>query len=186
MANKVVRSVAVMLVGCLLVFMSESAISLLSRIVGVVFLLPALVSLVNIYVSRNNAALLPKVLITVIDVGSMAFGTWIIVSPLTFQDVFVKLLAVVLLVYAVYQVVMLVSAQKHSAVHVAWYVTPLLLVVVAVVLLSVSFEKTSAMSVVLGIGAIVSGLSDLLISLKFRNSSQHAVVPSSVNGSQES
>ena len=108
MVNNVVRSIAVMLVGCLLVFMSESAISLLTRIVGAVFFLPALVSLVNLYVSRKDAALLPKVLISVIDIGSMAFGIWIMVVPATFQSVFVKLLAVILLIYAVYQVVMLV------------------------------------------------------------------------------
>ena len=185
MVNNVVRSIAVMLVGCLLVFMSESAISLLTRIVGAVFFLPALVSLVNLYVSRKDAAMLPKVLISVIDIGSMAFGIWIMVAPVTFQSVFVKLLAVILLVYAVYQVVMLVSAHKHITVPATLYVTPLLLVIAAVVLLSVSFEKTSTMSIVFGICAIVSGLSDLLISLKLKNSSQHAVVQSSVSSSEE-
>ena len=165
-----------MLVGCLLVFMSESAISLLTRIVGAVFFLPALVSVVNLYVSRKDAAMLPKVLISVIDIGSMAFGIWIMVAPVTFQSVFVKLLAVILLVYAVYQVVMLVSAHKHITVPATLYVTPLLLVIAAVVLLSVSFEKTYTMSIVFGICAIVSGLSDLLISLKLKNSSQHRAV----------
>ena len=185
MVNNVVRSIAVMLVGCLLVFMSESAISLLTRIVGAVFFLPALVSLVNLYVSRKDAAMHPKVLISVIDIGSMAFGIWIMVAPVTFQSVFVKLLAVILLVYAVYQVVMLVSAHKHIAVPATLYVAPLLLVIAAVVLLSVSFEKTSTMSIVFGICAIVSGLSDLLLSLKLKNSSQHAVVQSSVSSSAE-
>ena len=174
-----------MLVGCLLVFMSESAISLLTRIVGAVFFLPALVSVVNLYVSRKDAAMLPKVLISVIDIGSMAFGIWIMVAPVTFQSVFVKLLAVILLVYAVYQVVMLVSAHKHITVPATLYVTPLLLVIAAVVLLSVSFEKTYTMSIVFGICAIVSGLSDLLISLKLKNSSQHAAVQSSVSSSAE-
>lgn len=168
MTNNVIRSVAIMLIGLVLIFMSDSAMTMLIRIVGAAFFLPALVSIINLYVSRSESGIVPKVLISVIDVGSMAFGVWLMAAPSHFESVFVKLLALILLVFAVYQVIMIVSAQRYSLVPAAMYIAPLLLVVAAVVLLSVSIDSSSTISIIFGISALVSGISDLLICLKLR------------------
>lgn len=169
MLNNVIRSIAIMLIGLVLIFMSDSAMILLVRLTGAAFFLPALVSIINLYVSRSESGVIPKVLISVIDVGSMAFGVWLMMAPDLFQDVFVKLLAIVLLVFAIYQVIMIVAAQKYSIVPALMFVAPLLIVVVSIVLLSVKFESASTTSVVFGICTAFSGLSDLLISLKLKN-----------------
>lgn len=169
MVNNVIRSIAIMLIGLVLIFMSDSAMTLLVRLTGAAFFLPALVSIINLYVSRSENGLIPKVLISVIDVGSMAFGAWLMAAPDHFQAVFVKLLAVVLIVFAVYQVIMIISAQKYSVVPALMFVAPLLIIVVSIVMLSVSFESSSTTSIVFGICTAFSGLSDLLISLKLKN-----------------
>ena len=169
MLNNVIRSIAIMLIGLVLIFMSDSAMILLVRLTGAAFFLPALVSIINLYVSRSESGAIPKVLISVIDVGSMAFGVWLMMAPGHFQDVFVKLLAIVLLVFAIYQVIMIVTAQKYSIVPALMFVAPLLIIVVSIVLLSVKFESASTTSVVFGICTAFSGLSDLLISLKLKN-----------------
>ena len=124
--------------------------------------LPALVSIINLYVARSESGMIPKVLISVIDVGSMAFGVWLMAAPIDFQDVFVKLLAVVL-------VVLIISAQKYSIVPPLMFVAPLLIIVVSIVMFSVKFESSSTTSIVFGICTAFSGLSDLLISLKLKN-----------------
>jgi uncharacterized membrane protein HdeD (DUF308 family) len=169
MVNNVIRSIAIMLIGLVLIFMSDSAMTLLVRLTGAAFFLPALVSIINLYVSRSENGLIPKVLISVIDVGSMAFGAWLMAAPDHFEAVFVKLLAVVLIVFAVYQVIMIISAQKYSVVPALMFVAPLLIIVVSIVMLSVSFESSSTTSIVFGICTSFSGLSDLLISLKLKN-----------------
>lgn len=168
MTNNVIRSVAIMLIGLVLIFMSESAMAMLIRIVGAAFFLPALVSIINLYVSRSESGIIPKVLISVIDVGSMAFGVWLMVAPAHFENVFVKLLALILLVFAVYQVIMIISAQRYSMVPMQMYIAPLLLVVAAIVLFSVSISSSSTISIIFGVSAVVSGVSDLLICLKLR------------------
>ena len=50
MTNNVIRSVAIMLLGLVLIFMSDGAMALLIRLIGAAFFLPALVSIINLYV----------------------------------------------------------------------------------------------------------------------------------------
>lgn len=175
MRNNVIRSIAIMLIGLLLIFMSDSGLELLIRVVGAAFFLPAMVSVINIYISRAQSGIVPKVVISVIDVGSMAFGVWLMAAPSHFQGVFVKLLAIVLLIFAIYQVVMIVSAQRYSMVPMQMYIAPLVLIVVAIIMLTVSF-RISTMSIIFGACAFISGLSDMLIAFKFKATSPRGLM----------
>ncbi|MBR6691025.1 MAG: DUF308 domain-containing protein [Bacteroidaceae bacterium] len=166
MANNVIRSLATMLIGLLMIFVSDSALPIIIRISGAAFFLPALVSIITVYVSRKESSVIPKVLITIIDVGSMAFGVWLIADPVNFVDLFTILLGVILILFALFQVVMIVTAQKHSIVPLSLLAIPLLLVVAGIIIMTDPFDASSTTSVVFGICATLAGLSDLLISLK--------------------
>lgn len=166
MANNVIRSLATMLIGLLMIFVSDSALPIIIRISGAAFFLPALVSIITVYVSRKESSVIPKVLITIIDVGSMAFGVWLIADPVNFVDLFTILLGVILILFALFQVVMIVTAQKHSIVPLSLLAIPLLLVVAGIIIMTDPFDASSTTSVVFGICAAFAGLSDLLISLK--------------------
>ena len=166
MANNVIRSLATMLIGLLMIFVSDSALPIIIRISGAAFFLPALVSIITVYVSRKESSVIPKVLITIIDVGSMAFGVWLIADPVNFVDLFTILLGVILILFALFQVVMIVTAQKYSIVPLSLLAIPLLLVVAGIIIMTDPFDASSTTSVVFGICAALAGLSDLLISLK--------------------
>lgn len=169
MTKKLIRSIAIMLFGLVLVFLSDGMVTVLIRLVGAAFFLPALVSIINLYVSRAESKIVSKVLISIIDVGSMAFGVWLMVSPSHFETVFVKLLAVMLLVFALYQIVVIVSAQRHTIIPVQMYIAPLLLVVAAIILFAVEFSSLSTISVIFGLSAFVAGLSDLILTIKLKD-----------------
>lgn len=177
MVNNVIRSVAVMLLGLVLILMSESAMGLLIRLVGAAFFLPALVSIVNLYVPRseNKHGLFSKILITIINVGSMAFGVWLMVAPGDFEDTFIKLLAILLVAFALYQLIMVVAAQRHTTVPVPMYIAPMVLIVLAVILFSVENLSRPTCSILFGIGALVAGISDLVISLKLKGNSKKMI-----------
>ena len=175
MTKNVIRSILVMLLGLVLIFMSEKAMSLLIRIVGVAFFLPALVSIVNLYVSRAESGIISKVLISIIDIGSMAFGVWLMVAPGHFEDVFMKLLAILLIIFAVYQLIMIVSAQRYSVVPFAMYIAPLVLIVFAVILFSVKLSSVSTTSILFGVCALIAGVSDLLILLKLKENTSKMI-----------
>ncbi|MDO5461090.1 MAG: DUF308 domain-containing protein [Bacteroidales bacterium] len=165
MLNKVVRSMATMLVGFLLVFLPESAMGLIIRVVGAAFFLPALISAIRLYMSRNQVDTMRLIAIAVIDLGSMVFGVWLMVAPTTFAELFITLLGIALLVFAVFQVFVVYSAQKYRPMHWGFLITPFLLAVAAIIVLANPFGTLEAVSVMLGICAIVSGLSDLVISI---------------------
>lgn len=169
--NSVIRGLATMLVGLLLLFVSDSALPLLIRVTGAVFFLPALVSMVNIYISRAETAIIPKVLMSLINIGSMAFGLWLMILPDTFIELFTTLLAIILFVFALYQVIVIVAAQRHTGISFGMLVVPLLLIVAAVVILAVPFETAATISVVFGICAIIAGISDIVISLNIKKKS---------------
>ena len=52
MINNIIRGSLVALVGILLIVLNESVMPLLVRLLGVVFFLPAFMSLVNLYMKR--------------------------------------------------------------------------------------------------------------------------------------
>ncbi len=180
--NSVIRGLATMLVGLLLLFVSDSALPLLIRVTGAVFFLPALVSMVNIYISRAETAIVPKVLMSLINIGSMAFGLWLMILPDTFIELFTTLLAIILFVFALYQVIVIVAAQRHTRISLGMLVAPLLLIVAAVVILAVPFETAATISVVFGICAIIAGISDIVISLNIKKKSANNAFPVSKGG----
>ena len=166
--NGIIRGLAIMLVGLLLMFMSDSAMPLLIRVTGAVFFLPALVSMVNLYITRGETAMLPKILISLINIGCMAFGLWLMILPETFMNLFTTLLAVLLFVFALYQAIVLVAAHRRMQVSWGMIVAPLLLIVASVIMFTVSFDDAATVSIVFGICAVVAGLSDIVISLSVR------------------
>ena len=168
MTSSVVRSIVMVLIGLLFIFWSGSVVSVLIRVIGAAFFLPALLSAVNVFLTRAQGKVFPKVLISTIDIGSMAFGLWLMIAPVSFEILFVKLLAVLLLLFALYQIVMIALGQKGHRVSAWLFVVPLLLIVVAAVLFSSSFHSLEVLPVVFGAVTVVSGLSDLLITFRLR------------------
>lgn len=165
MANSVIRGIAVMLIGVLLMFWSENLVNLFIRLLGVAFLLPALVSLVNVHFSHWQGGVFPKVLVTLVDLGSMAFGIWMLVSPAGFVTLLVKVLALLLLLFAVFRMVLLAMAQRVCAVSLWMYLFPLMLVVASIVLFVSTFAVLETFSFLFGIVAALSGLSDIVMSV---------------------
>lgn len=175
MNNGLVRGLITLVIGILLIVMSGSAMELLIRLAGIAFFLPALVSLVSLYVSRKEAQKLPSIAIAVIDVGSMAFGLWLIVYPLTFQNVFVKLMAVLLFVVALHQLYVALRLVKKGG----WkmLVVPLVIAAVAAFMFFRTWEAVSAIAVAIGICAVVLALSDIVVAVMSRKASKNEVVP---------
>ena len=164
MLSNVIRSLATMLIGVLLLFLPENAVELLIRVLGVAFLLPALISVVKLFTTRNDAKTFAKVAISVINIGCIAFGTWLLVSPKTFAELFILLLGVALLFFGLFQL-FVVFSKRSVNMHWGFLIVPLLTVVTSVVVLANPFETVSVVSVVIGVCAFVTGCSDLVISL---------------------
>ena len=168
MLNAFFRSLSVVIIGVLLIVMGDGAMELLVRLVGVAFFLPALVSFISVYSKRKEAGKLPSVAIAVIDVGCMAFGLWLLVNPFSFQSVFVKLLAVILLVIALFQVYEVLSTSLRRSGGWKMLVAPLLIAAIAVYLFFWTSAAISLVAVIIGVVAVVSALSDIVLAIMLR------------------
>lgn len=166
MSTGVVRSIVVMLVGIMFMFWSESVANMFIRALGVAFFLPAFVSIVRLYVSNVQQGTLSKLLVSTVDVGSMAFGLWLIISPAGFETMVVKLLAVIALIFALFQIFMVFAARRSFALSAWTLLVPVLLLVGGVLLFTSSFRPLKALSVMFGIVTVLSGIFDLVMSLK--------------------
>ena len=166
MSTGVVRSVVVMLAGVLLMFWSESVANAFIRIVGVAFFLPAFVSIVQVALSKVRNGAFSKLLVSTIDVGSMAFGLWLMIAPAGFETLIVKVFAVVALLLAVYQIVMFFVARRRFALSGWTLLVPLLLIAGGVLLFNSPLRPLKVLSVAFGVVVLLSGVLDLVVSLK--------------------
>ena len=168
MNGGLVRGLMTMAIGVLLIVMGDGAMELLVRLVGVAFFLPALVSFISVYSKRKEADKLPSVAIAVIDVGCMAFGLWLLVNPFSFQSVFVKLLAVILLVIALFQVYEVLSTSLRRSGGWKMLIAPLLIAAIAVYLFFWTSAAISLVAVIIGVVSVVSALSDIVLAIMLR------------------
>ena len=165
MINDLLRGVLVTLVGVLLISLSESAMPFLVRLLGVVFFLPASFSLLNLYMARKKYAAFPKYVMSVINIGSVVFGVLLMLFPVSFLEFFVILLALALLGFSLFQLFVVLSLFWSQKTGLGLLVVPLLLTVVSIIVLLNPFDVISTASVIIGVCLVVSGVSDIVISI---------------------
>lgn len=165
MINNIIRGSLVALVGILLIVLNESVMPLLVRLLGVVFFLPAFISLVNLYMKRNGTPMFPMLMMNVINIGSVILGILLMLFPVAFLEFFVILLAVMLLCFSLLQAYAAISMCRSLKQGLGLLATPVLLLVMSIVLLFNPFGAISTATLIVGICLVVSGGSDIVISV---------------------
>lgn len=161
-----VRSISTIIVGLLLMFMSEEVLPLMVRVVGAAFFFPALVSMISVYRNRQNSSPVQNVLVTIVDIGSIAFGLWLLIAPETFLSWVLRMLSIVLFAISSYQLFVLFTSRKFFPLSWKTVTVPLLLALLAIVVFANPFETAYISSIVLGVGIFLAGLSDFIISFR--------------------
>lgn len=165
MINNIIRGSLVALVGILLIVLNESVMPLLVRLLGAVFFLPAFISLVNLYMKRNGTPMFPMLMMNVINIGSVILGILLMLFPVAFLEFFVILLAVMLLCFSLLQAYAAISMCRSLKQGLGLLATPVLLLVMSIVLLFNPFGAISTATLIVGICLVVSGGSDIVISV---------------------
>lgn len=165
MRSAFVRNLIIIFVGIMLVFMNESSMPLLVRIVGVMFFVPAFVSLAGLFFSRPGLTAVSVTFSLLVNVGSMAFGLWLIISPGFFMGLFLKLIAVALLLASGYRLFSLLRWRGSGFFSWKMCIVPLLTAIASVVLFLNPFAVASTLSILLGACAIFVGVADIFLEL---------------------
>ena len=98
MLNVIVRSVATIIIGVLLVMHREAILPIIVQCVGAAFILPGLFALVS-YLLNNRKETVQKwqpAVVMLTSVGSIVFGLWLLLSPSFFVGVLMMLLGVLI------------------------------------------------------------------------------------------
>lgn len=167
MLNVVVRSVCVILIGVLMVVLREAFMPVIIQFVGAAFVVSGAISLFNVYVlgKRGVSRKFDMFVLATAGVAGIALGVWLLLSPAMFLSMLMLLLGVLLLAIGFYQLAMLLMAQRRLHLSLYMYIVPILLLAIGVLVIVNPFEAAGLPFLVVGVGAILAGLSDLAGSL---------------------
>ena len=169
MAYSLLRGGTALLTGVLLAFWPQSAVLYLIMVLGCLFLIPGLFSLLAYYRHKSIDGVPHRFgWSQVLSVGSILFGLCLIVRPMFFEAILMYALGVILTYAGLSEIVHLVSVRQWVRVPGGFYVTPVLVMLVGIFILFNPIESANVSFIILGIGCMVYGLSDMVNVIKFR------------------
>ena len=157
------RAVCALVIGLVLVMFPNQAGDYFVITIGVIFLVPSLISIIGYY--AQNAEVRRRFPIE--GVGSLLFGLWLVTMPGFFADVLMFLLGFILIMGGVQQIASLSMARRWMPVPGGFYVIPALILIAGVVAL---FNPTGARNtafMIIGISSLVYAVSELINWFKF-------------------
>lgn len=173
------RSITALLIGVLLVFWSQSAVTYLIMAIGCLFLIPGLLSLLTYFRRTSPEGERSFGWSQVLGVGSILFGLCLIVSPVFFEKSLMYALGIILTYAGLSEIIQLTVARRWAHVPVGFYITPVLVMLLGIFILFNPIESANVPFIILGVGCMVYGLSDMVNVIKFRqrnNDATEAVV----------
>lgn len=162
------RGIAALLIGILLVFWSQNAVMYLIMAVGCLFLIPGLLSLLAYIRQTSPEGNRSFGWSQVLGIGSILFGLCLIVSPVFFEKSLMYALGIILSYAGLSEIIQLTVARQWTRVPVGFYVTPVLVMLVGIFILFNPIESANVPFIILGVGCMVYGLSDMVNVIKFR------------------
>ena len=160
----IIRSIVALLLGLAIVIWPDIAVAAAVRALGAVMVLVGGISLAINFAGKERLGSL----YAFTGIIAVLFGIVLLVFP----DFFVKLLSylfgVLMIFFSIGEIVNLISIGKNTKVKFAFYIIPILIFILGIVLLTNPFEVVKTLFVVFGIALIVYAIFELVVALKFR------------------
>ena len=163
----VLRVIFALILGVILIARPSTAINYLVMAIGVIFLIPGLISIAG-YLFRKQSL---ETMFLLESIGSCFLGLALILAPGFFVGALMYILAVVLIFAGFFQIRGLALLRQHIKVPVVFYITPSLVLLVGVIILFNPFQVIETTFMILGIACVVYSISELVNYLKFLKNS---------------
>ena len=174
MIQVLIRCILTVVIGILLIVYRDAVLPFIVQCLGVAFVIPGLFALGRYLFSKMEMTGALSWMSLVTSFGSVVFGLWLLFSPGFFIAILMNVLGVLLVLFGVYQSVQLFASRKYvSRVPVALYIMPVLLLLLGLFVLANPFGVAPLPFMLLGIGAVVGGLSDFISSVFVMRSKRH-------------
>ena len=174
-----VRSLTTAAIGILLLALREQAMPFIVMCLGVLFMLPGIFTLTLFIIPklrRYGGDGSSAVIVPIMAVGSLVLGLWMFLQPAFFVTILMWLLGGVMVVMGGTQLVNLLVAKRRVKVSFFLFLLPLLILMTGVIVLFNPFEAASIPFMILGVGAIIAALSDMISTVFLKLSSKKSGV----------
>lgn len=150
-------------VGLLLVLFPDDASNYFVMAIGVLFTLPAMISLGIYLAGKKSGVTLP-----IMGIGSLLFGLWLIIMPDFFATLLTYVLGFILLVGGVQQLSWLQLARSWKRVSPYYYVVPVLILLAGLVALFNPGGVQRTAFLIIGGASLFYALQELISQLLLR------------------
>jgi len=173
----ILRAICSLIVGVLLLKYPSDALIWLTMVIGILFLLPGVVSIATYLVERKNAR--PETVtdsegrviaggtptFPIVAVGSIILGLFLALMPSTFVHFLLYVLAIILILGAVSQIMNIIRMKKMGEVSNGMFVVPCLILLAGMVLILKPGFVAKAPMVIIGIFCLIYGINELINSI---------------------
>ncbi|MGI6792880.1 HdeD family acid-resistance protein [Bacteroides sp. KG68] len=157
------RAICALVIGLILVMFPDRAGDYFVITIGVVLLVPSLITIIGYFVQPAEAR--PRFPIE--GVGSLLFGAWLIIMPDFFTNLLTFLLGFILVMGGVQQIASLSAARRWMSVPRGFYVVPVLILLAGLIALFNPMGVRSTAFIIIGVSSLVYAVSEFLNWFKF-------------------
>ena len=163
-----VRSLTTAAIGILLLALREQAMPFIVMCLGVLFMLPGIFTIALFLIPkfrRHGATGSTAVVVPIMAIGSLMLGLWLFLQPAFFVTVIMWVLGGLMVIMGGSQLLKLLMAKRHVKVTGLLFFLPTLILLTGIIVLLNPFEAASIPFMILGVGAIITALSDMINTL---------------------
>lgn len=157
------RAVCALVIGLVLVMFPDQAGDYFVITIGVIFLVPSLISIIGYYAQNSEM----RRRFPIEGVGSMLFGLWLIIMPGFFADLLTFVLGFILVMGGVQQIASLSAARRWMQVPTGFYVVPALILIAGLIALFNPTGVRSTAFIIIGVSSIIYAVFELINWFKF-------------------
>lgn len=161
------RAMCFLLAGILMFFFTDSVTFWFVRVMGILFLVPGLVSIGTFFrdYARKDAT---RVLLPVIGVGSAILGIILILLPHKFITALMYFLAAAILLGGITSIINLIQFRKYTHIGPVTYIIPILLCAAGIYIIIHTQDSIEISFKIFGIASIIYALTEIYYAIHFR------------------
>jgi uncharacterized membrane protein HdeD (DUF308 family) len=161
-----IRTIAAILLGTLLLLAPKDAIKLVVITIGVLFIIPGLISLISYFSTEKDNR--PAIQFLLAGIGCLLFGIVLVAIPQFFVNLLMYVMGAILLLAGLAQIIKLFKTRNRVSVSGAFYIMPVLIIAAGTIVLFNPEKIATAITIIIGISCLIYGLMELVYRFKFR------------------
>ena len=160
-----VRILFALIVGLILIIWPDVAVNYLVITVGILFLIPGIISIIGYIASRPRET--AGVRFPIEGIGSIFFGLWLIIMPNFFANILMYVLGFILILAGIWQLASLNIARKQMRVPGGFFVVPFLILLMGVIVIFFPADIRNTTFIIIGITCLVYAINEFVNYIKF-------------------